>query len=77
MHPVDSWLLKEQKTRPWFAQEIGVSRATLSRMIAGKQWPSRGTCENIVRLTHGEVTADAFLAAPDADEASTKPQAAA
>lgn len=61
MHPLDAWLSKHGRTRQWLAAKLGVSEATLSRVIAGKQWPSRNLAAEIARITGGAITANDFL----------------
>jgi len=39
-----------------FAKKLGITSATLHRMIAGKTYPSAKTAQRIVELTNGEVT---------------------
>ena len=70
MHAVDSWLKREGKSRPWLANELSTTRATLSRVIAGKQWPPRGFFEQLKEITGGEVTADDFLASSATETAA-------
>jgi len=39
-----------------FAEKLGVTEATLHRIIAGTSFPSGKTAQRIVKLTNGEVT---------------------
>jgi DNA-binding XRE family transcriptional regulator len=39
-----------------FAEKLGVTEATLHRIIAGTSLPSGKTAQRIVKLTNGEVT---------------------
>ncbi len=67
MHPIDQWLQQANKTRSWLAHEARTTEATLSRLVAGKQWPTRKLAERIRQATDGTVTPNDFAAAPVAD----------
>lgn len=46
-----------------FAARTGLTGASVSRIAAGKQWPSAATMRAIVEATDGAVTAEALLEA--------------
>lgn len=61
MHPLDAWLGQQGKNREWLAGKLDISEATISRLVSGKQWPSRELAAHIRRLTKGAVTPNDFL----------------
>lgn len=80
-HPLDAWLAANGRTRTWLAEQIGTSTATLSRLMRGKQWPSREIADRIRAITGGAVTPNDFLGDGQAsvernDEAASRPEAA-
>lgn len=44
------------KTQSWLADEVGVSQATVSRWVKGKDCPSRFHEPKVVRALHAEGT---------------------
>jgi len=67
-HPLDLWLAQKGKSRPWLADRIKSTEATVSRIINGLQWPSKSLLQRIYKITDGEVTANDF--AHDAERAA-------
>lgn len=61
MHPLDQWLTDNNRSREWLAEKIGTTEASLSRIVNGKQWPSRETFRLLAKITKGAVTANDFL----------------
>lgn len=61
MHPLDAWLSSQDRRRPWLAAKLGITSASLSRIVAGSQWPRREFFVSLQRLTHGELTVADFL----------------
>ncbi len=60
-HPLDAWITEQGKTREWAAARLQTTKASLSRIINGKQWPGPEFFERIEVLTGGQVTAEHFL----------------
>lgn len=44
-----------------FAQQLGVCRATINHIMAGRRKPSLKLCRRIVVMAQGQVTADELL----------------
>jgi antitoxin CcdA len=60
-HPFDAWIRAQGKTRLWAAEHLQTTKASLSRIINGKQWPGPEFFERVESLTKGQVTADHFI----------------
>lgn len=56
MNKLVKWLEKQNSSMAHLAKVLGVSGALLSRALNGVQPLGIGTCENIHRLTEGEVS---------------------
>lgn len=63
-HPLDRWLAERRRTRSWLASQLGISEASLSRIIGGKQWGGREFFQRVAKVTKGDVTANDFLPQP-------------
>jgi transcriptional regulator with XRE-family HTH domain len=61
MHKLDQWLAENGKDRKWLIGKLGISKASLSRIINGEQWPGREFFADLAKITRGAVTADDFL----------------
>ena len=59
------WLTSHGVKRGEFAERVGTSAATVSRLCAGTVWPGRDLARRIQAETAGAVTAVDFLDAPD------------
>lgn len=59
------WLRRRDMTRAEFADLVGTSAATVSRLCACSVWPERALARRIQAATDGEVTALDFLDPPD------------
>jgi hypothetical protein len=59
--PLGNWIAHNGHTVESFADLIGTSKATISRVCNGKNEPSAKLLRDIVRATGGAVTADAML----------------
>ena len=59
--PLGKWIAHNGHTVESFADLIGTSKATISRVCNGKNEPSAKLLRDIVRATSGEVTADSIL----------------
>jgi transcriptional regulator with XRE-family HTH domain len=59
---LDQWLQSQDITQTDFAARLGTTGASLSRIVAGAQWPSAPLMAAIERETGGEVTASDILA---------------
>jgi DNA-binding transcriptional regulator YdaS (Cro superfamily) len=55
------WLREQGKTQAWFANKLGISIATMSRVVRGETVPRTSTVLRIERLTGGQVTASDLL----------------
>lgn len=66
---LDQFLQSKRLTRAAFAEQVGVSRQTLQRYLAGERFPRRRVLRAIDAATGGLVTANDFVAEP-ATEAS-------
>lgn len=61
IHPLDAWLESNGKTREWLAEVAATTEPTISRVVTGKQWPSRSLAQRLTRITKGAVTPNDFL----------------
>ena len=64
-----TWLVENDKTATWLADETGLSVSYVSRLIerdgvAEKRTPSMLTCAKISMATGGAVTANDFMSEP-------------
>jgi transcriptional regulator with XRE-family HTH domain len=71
---LDDWMAKRRVSDELLANELGVSRATVSRLRRGLQVPSMRLAARIAEFTKGRVTANDFMPPLDAPEKT--PQAA-
>ena len=58
---LDEWMAKRRISDELLATELGVSRATVSRLRRGLQVPSLGLAARIAAITKRRVTANDFL----------------
>jgi DNA-binding transcriptional regulator YdaS (Cro superfamily) len=54
---IAQWLREQDKTQAWFANKLGISVATMSRIVRGETVPRTTTVLRIEKLTGGQVTA--------------------
>lgn len=62
------YLSDTDQTNAQFAQVVGVSEATISRLRRNRQTPSFGLLRRIASATNGTVTADDFTPTVEAAE---------
>lgn len=60
-HPLRKFRNKHGIGIDEMARRAGTSKASISRIENGSQWPSGGLLSRLIRATNGEVTADDFL----------------
>lgn len=65
IHPLDAWLKTRGKNREWLAKKAGTTEASISRLVAGKQWVSKALAFRLTRITDGAVTPNDFLSEPE------------
>ena len=58
---IDEWLFKEGMTQEKFANQVGISREYLNRIIAGAVRGSPDVAKKIQETTKGEVTLEEIL----------------
>lgn len=58
---LSAWLRDNEVSQSVFAERIGISRATLSRIINGRQQPSVGVAISIENATDGHVDVKGWL----------------
>mgnify|MGYP003387116649 CR=1 FL=1 len=64
------WLIEQGKsprrlTQEQFAQEVGTSSSTISRLVSGRRRPSLDLARRISEVTDGKVTANDFVSEAD------------
>lgn len=64
------WLIEQGKsprrlTQEQFAQEVGTSSSTISRLVSGRRRPSLDLARRISEVTNGKVTANDFVGEVD------------
>jgi DNA-binding transcriptional regulator YdaS (Cro superfamily) len=57
------WLKTHDKTQLWMADSLGVSVATMSRIVRGLSMPRAALALDIQRLTEGAVTVESMARA--------------
>jgi hypothetical protein len=73
--PLGVWIRRNGLTLTRFADIVGTSEASLSRICAGKQFPSREIMLRIVEATNWEVDANALLSIPARPRSSSAARA--
>ena len=56
VHLFDVWFKKNGVRKNWFADQLGVDGASISRWLAGSTRPHRAVRKRIEELTNGAVT---------------------
>lgn len=56
MSTLAEYLKTSETTATAFAQQVGLSRVSVSRIVNGTQWPSRDTARAIYKESGGAVT---------------------
>lgn len=74
---LEHWLKREKVTQTAFAEAVGTTDASLSRIVAGTQWPSAPLMAAIEAATNGQVTASDILATCQERRAADESEAAA
>lgn len=64
--PLGEWLHAHRLTASTFAEKVGTTEATISRICSGKQLPRREIMLAIWRATGGAVTANLLYGIPEA-----------
>lgn len=57
----DAWFKDQGIRKNWFAEQIGVDGASISRWLSGKVRPHKAVRKRIEELTDGAVPMDAWL----------------
>lgn len=60
-HPLRRWRSKQGLSLREFAEQIAVTKGTVSRYESGRRRPEWAVLDRIVKATRGAVTADDFM----------------
>lgn len=70
---LNEWLKSQNMTQTQFAASVGSTDPSISRIVAGQQWPSPALMTAIEAATDGQVTATDILATYNETQVKNEP----